>query len=189
MTGKDAIGDFIKEIMEGKTGGPNETGSTTTHQLGENGQWLIKRRTSKRSAAGSWMIDKDGQNGAQAMECGLFFIRRKRMTIYRDANCDRKLQKGKDKLIGPIKGSFARASSLSGNRGSMEITSRAFKTKKEGKTNSGADYTLTFFEQDNLSGRKISTPIKRSYLKDTNYISEGGFTVNQIETMQESKIV
>ena len=184
MAINDLLGDLQQQILNGESGS-NGTRSTSTYRMGGNGQWLIKKRANKRSASGMWSIDKDGRNGVEAAECGFFFIRRKRLTIHRDAQCDGRFQKSTDKLIGSRKGSTARASSLSGNRGAMEINAIASKTKKDGKTKSDFDIKMTFFSDDNLANQKISTPINEIYLQNTDYTSTfGGYTVDQIKTMQ-----
>ena len=153
--------------------------------MGQNGQWLIQKRPNKRSVKGIWSIDKYGENGVEAIKCGFFFIKQKRLKIYRDAKCDRKFEKRTDKLIGTKQGSAARASSLSGDGGVMEISAIASKTKKDGKTKSDFDIEMTFLSEDNLANQKISTPIKEIYLQNTDYTSTfGGYTVDQIKTMR-----
>ena len=188
MAINDLLGDLQQQILNGESGS-NGTRSTSTYRMGGNGQWLIKKRANKRSASGMWSIDKDGRNGVEAAECGFFFIRRKRLTIHRDAQCDRRFQKSTDKLIGSRKGSTARASSLSGNRGAMEINAIASKTKKDGKTKSDIDIEMTFFSNDSLSNKTVSTPVNENYLENANYFSTRGLSVNQIEAINKSRIV
>ena len=187
MAINDLLDDLQQQIINGGIGS-NGTRSASTHRIGGNGQWLIKK-LNKRSASATWSIDKDGRNGVEAVECGFFFIRRKRMTIYRDALCDGKFQKGTDKLIGSRKGSRARASLLAGNGGSMQITAHALSTRNDGKKRSDIDYKATFFSEDRLSTKEISTPINDTYLKNANYFSTGGLTINQIETINDNRIV
>ena len=188
MAINDLLDDLQQQILNGENRS-NGTRSVSTNRIGGDGQWLIKKRPNKRSVSGTWSIDKDGRNGIEAVECGFFFIRRKRLTIYRDALCDGKFQKGTDKLIGTRKGSSARASSLTGDRGSMQITSHALSTRSDGKKRSDIDYKATFFSEDRFSTKEISTPVNDTYLKKANYFSTGGLTINQLEEINANRIV
>ena len=187
-----AINDLLDDLQQQILNGENRSSgsrSTSTYRMGGSGQWLTTKRANKRSAKGTWVIDKDGRNTIEAVECGFFFIKRKRLTIYRDANCDGKFQKATDKLIGPKQGSMTRASSLSGNRGSMQITAHSTSTRHNGKTRSDIDYKMTFFSEDSLSNKNINTPVNETYLEKADYFSTGGLTVNQIENIHENRIV
>ena len=188
MAINDLLDDLQQQLLNGENRS-NGTRSSSTYRMGGSGQWLATKRANKRSVKGTWVIDKDGRNTVEAVECGFFFIKRKRLTIYRDAQCDGKFQKGKDKLIGSRQGSMARASSLSGNRGSMQITAHAVTTKDDEKTGSDIDYKMTFFSEDSLSNKNISTPINKTYLNNADYFSTGGLTINQIEAINENRIV
>ena len=188
MAINDLLDDLQEQILNGGNGS-NGTASSSTYRMGGSGQWQITKKANKRSAKGRWFIDKDGRNTIEDVQCGFFFIKRKRLTIYRDAQCDGKFQKATDKLIGSRQGSMTRASSLSGNRGSMEITANAVSTRNNGKTGSDIDYKMTFFSEDNFSNKNISTPVNETYLKDANYISTRGLTVDQMENITENRIL